>query len=37
MLIFKERDQQKYFENYWSNDGNLNQTQPTHVFFFLIL
>ena len=34
MLSFKEKDKQKYFEeNYWSNDGNLNQTQPIHVFF----
>ena len=36
MLSFKERDKQKYFEeNYWSNDGNLNQTQPIHVVSFL--
>ena len=35
MLSVKEKDKQKYFEeNYWSNDGNLNQTQPIHVFFF---
>ena len=37
MLSFKEKDKQKYFEeNYWSNDGNLNQTQPIHVFFLIL-